>query len=61
MDTKANLTFQGLRLFGGFELQFLVKVNYDIAKNLMIYVLQSIFSDSEMKKVFCGGRVLAKL
>ena len=54
MGTKANLTFQGLRFFGEFELQFPVQVNYDIAKNLMIYVLQSIFS--EMKKVFYGGK-----
>jgi len=54
VGTKANLTFQGLRFFGEFELQFPVQVNYDIAKNLMIYVLQSIFS--EMKKVFYGGK-----
>jgi len=25
-----------------------------------IYILQSIFSDGKMKKVFYGGRVLAK-
>lgn len=58
MGTKVNLTFQGLRLFSESELQFPVQVSYDIAKNLMIYVLQSIFN--EMKKVFYGGRVLGK-
>ena len=54
MGTEANLTFQRLRLFGKFELQFPVKVNYDVARNFMIYVLQSIFSDSEMMKFSMG-------
>jgi hypothetical protein len=32
LGTKANLSFQGLRLFSKSDLQFPVKVNYDIAK-----------------------------
>jgi len=52
VGTEANLTFQKLRLFSKFELQFPAKVNYNTARNFMIYVLQSIFSDSEMNKFF---------
>jgi hypothetical protein len=38
VGNKAKLTFSK------FGLQFPVKMNYDMTKNFMIYVLQSIFS-----------------